>query len=71
MNNSKRQFLKFIAWSMVLIPIAAHARLTPLKDTMLDVKEVVPQSEVGGGMTGVDFSRYYKPIKDDDSSGDS
>jgi hypothetical protein len=62
MNNSKRQFLKFITWSAVLIPVAAHARFTPFKNPVPRVKEV-PQVEVGGGMTGVDFSRYYKPTK--------
>ena len=62
MNNSKRQFLKFIAWGTVLIPVAANARYTPFKDTAPHIKGV-PQAEVGGGMTGADLSHFYKPTK--------
>jgi len=67
MNNSKRQFLKFIAWSTALISLATEASLTYSKDSSDQSKEV-SQSEIGGGMTGVDFSRYYKPTKTDGSS---
>ncbi len=75
MNNSKRQFLKLIAGGAVLIPVATHLRFTPLKeDTALHIEEVQPQaveagSEIGGGMTGVDLSRFYKPTKINDFSG--
>lgn len=75
MNNSKRQFLKLIAGGTVLIPVATHLRFTPLKeDVALHLEEEQPQlqpqaAEVGGGMTGVDLSRFYKPTKISDFSG--
>lgn len=58
MNRSKRRFLKFTVLSTVLTPVVAQAIGRPAPDSTAQLNSPVPQSDVGGGMGGVDYSRF-------------
>lgn len=58
MNRSKRRFLKFTVLGTVLTPVVARAVGRPAPDSTTPINSPVPQSDVGGGMGGVDYSRF-------------
>ncbi|WP_448547463.1 hypothetical protein [Thalassotalea fusca] len=66
MNNSRRYFLKVIALSAVVVPTIGSTSLIGLsKSTKRVVLSKAPQANVGGGLSGVDLSQFYRnPAKD-------